>query len=72
MAEIPIQPKRGGSKLPWIIGALALVLVLWLLLGRKSSDNTNPAGADTTKTSSLISGNHPLLAHVVDQSERSG
>ncbi|HVF38996.1 MAG TPA: hypothetical protein VM939_03780 [Gemmatimonadaceae bacterium] len=65
MAEIPIQPKRGGSKLPWIIGALALLLVLWLLLGRGDNDDATPAGADTTKTSSVTSEYHPVFAHVV-------
>lgn len=29
MADIDIQEKRGGSVWPWIIGALALVLVIW-------------------------------------------
>ena len=59
MADIPIQEKRGGGILPWIIGAFVLLLALWLLLGREdSNDTTMPATQDTTKTSSLVTPHH--------------
>jgi len=54
VAEIPIQPKRNKSMLPWIIGAIVLLLVLWLLLGRGDDDDATPAGADTTRTTSSV------------------
>ncbi|HEX2723026.1 MAG TPA: hypothetical protein VHM24_08910 [Gemmatimonadaceae bacterium] len=54
MADIPIQPKRSTSILPWIIGAIVVALLLWFLLARRADDDDRPAGADTTKTSSLV------------------
>jgi hypothetical protein len=71
VAEIPIQPKRGGSKLPWIIGAIAVLLLLWLLLGRRGGDDARPAGADTTKTSSIMAtGNFAAASFVTMNSRR--
>ena len=40
MAEIPIQEKRGGSKLPLILGALALLALLAWWLMRDRGDDT--------------------------------
>jgi hypothetical protein len=67
MAEIPIQPKRGGSNIwPWIIGAIVLVLLLWYLLARRAdTDDATPAGADTTKTTSVMSARPLAAAHFV-------
>jgi hypothetical protein len=53
VAEIPIQQKRGGGIWPWIIGAIAVLLLLWLLFGRSSDNAPAPTGPDTTRTSSL-------------------
>ena len=53
MAEIPIQPKRGGGIWPWVIGAIAILLLLWLLLGRSSDDAPTPPAQDTTRTTSI-------------------
>ena len=66
MAEIPIQEKRGGSKLPWIIGAIVILLALWLVLGRGDDDDAAPSGADTTKTTSITSEYRPVFASVVN------
>ena len=59
VAEIPIQEKRGRNIWPWIIGAVVLLLALWLLLGRKDDDDTTtPATQDSTKTSLLMTPRH--------------
>ena len=70
VAEIPIQEKRGGSKLPLIIGAIVLLLALWLIFGRADDDAT-PAGADTTRTTSITSEYRPVFAYAVDGLNRS-
>lgn len=59
MAEIPIQEKRKRNIWPLIIGAIVLLLALWLLLGRKKDDDTTtPATQDSTKTSLMMTPGH--------------
>ena len=70
MAEIPIQQKRGGSKLPWIIGAILVLLALWWLLGRDKTDDATPAGSDTTKTTSVTIEYRPVFALIDTGSHR--
>lgn len=47
MAEIPIERKEGRNWLPLVLGALALLALLWYFLGRRG-DDTVAATADTT------------------------
>ena len=59
MAEIPIQEKRGGSKLPLILGALLLLLLLGWCLTRNRDDDTvrsDTAGATTTVPADTVGG----------------
>ena len=59
MAEIPIQEKRGGSKLPLILGGLLLLLLLGWCLTRNRGDDTvqtDTAGATTTVPADTVGG----------------
>jgi hypothetical protein len=49
----------------WIIGAIVILLALWLLLGRRGDDVTTPTGADTTKTTSIMSESRSAVATFV-------
>ena len=58
MAEIPIQEKRGGSKLPLILGVLALLAVLAWWLTRDRADDTvrTDTAAATTVPADTVGG----------------
>jgi len=58
VAEIPIQEKRGGSKLPLILGGLLLLLLLGWCLTRNRDDvvETDTAGATTTVPADTVGG----------------
>jgi hypothetical protein len=58
VAEIPIQEKRGGSKLPLILGGLLLLLLLGWCLTRNRDDTvqTDTAGAVTTVPADTVGG----------------
>ena len=58
MAEIPIQEKRGGSKLPLILGGLLLLLLLGWCLTRNRDDvvDSDTAGATTTVPADTVGG----------------
>ena len=52
MAKIPVEHKSGGSIWPWIIGALllaGLIFLLFTLLGDDDDDDAELAAADTTE-----------------------
>jgi hypothetical protein len=71
VAEIPIQPKRGGGIWPWVIGAVVVLLLLWYLLNRRAdSDDVTPAAGDTTKTTSIMSTPALANAHFVTNTSR--
>ena len=58
MAEIPIQEKRGGSKLPLILGGLLLLLLLGWCLTRDRADTveSDTAGVTTTVPADTLGG----------------
>ena len=58
MAEIPIQEKRGGSKLPLILGGLLLLLLLGWCLTRDRDDTveSDTAGVTTTVPADTLGG----------------
>ncbi len=49
MAEIPIQRKEGRNIWPLLLGLLALLAIIWLLMGRRRGDTTATV-PDTTRT----------------------
>jgi len=40
MADIDVVPKRGTKLWVWIVIALAIIVILWMMLGRDSSPAT--------------------------------
>lgn len=56
MADINVERKRGGGMLPWILGLLALLLLIWLLSRFLGGDGDEAAGTtavpDTTAAAS--------------------
>ena len=52
MAEIHVQEKKRGSIWPWIIGAVALLALLWVFVDRDSGDQYAAGDVDTSLTSS--------------------
>ena len=53
MAEIPIQRKHGINYLPWLLGLLALLLVLWMF-EQRAGRRTAAAVRDTTVSGGAI------------------
>ena len=57
MAEIPIQEKRGGSKLPLILGGLLLLLRLgWCLTRNRDDDAVTDTAVTTTVPADTVGG----------------
>ena len=52
MADIPIQRKEGRNIWPLLIGLLVLLAILWFIFGRRATDNTAAARADSTAVAS--------------------
>ena len=52
MADIPIQRKEGRNIWPLLLGLLALLAILWFVFGRRSTDNTAAARADSAAVAS--------------------
>ena len=48
MAELNVQPKKKSSFLPWLIGAIILLALIFLLSRGCNNNNQNGNGADTT------------------------
>lgn len=54
MANIHVEKRRHHSVWPWVVGLLALVLVLWLLFEMMGDDRAEVAPVGATTDSELI------------------
>lgn len=50
MADIDLQKERKSSLWPWVVGALALVLVLWALMEAVGDDEPDVAAVEEVET----------------------
>lgn len=69
MADINVERKRGGGMLPWILGLLALLLLIWLLsrlLGGGDDEPETTVAPDTVASASTAAPVDPAAAPVVD------
>lgn len=57
MAELHVQPKKRSSILPWILGALVLLGLIWLLSRNKHDDNNNSTANNSTTTAAPVTSN---------------
>jgi hypothetical protein len=64
MADIPIQEKRNRNLIPLVLLLIIVVAAIWFILARRNN-NATPAGSDTTKTTSVMSGATYASAHFV-------